>query len=46
MKKYKWIIVVTIITIGFIYYSVSGSEITGSTACFSDEINKIQKEGK
>lgn len=45
MKKLKWFILIIIIVLGVLYYKVSDSEITVSTACFSNEIHKMQKGG-
>lgn len=46
MKGSKWLILIMIIIMGILYYKVSSSERTISTACFTNEIQKVKQEGK
>lgn len=46
MKRSKWLILTLVILMGILYYKVSNSERTISTAYFTNEIQKVKQEGK
>ncbi|MBS7006957.1 hypothetical protein [Anaerostipes sp.] len=46
MKRNRWMILILVVVIGFLYFKVSDSERTISAACFTNEIQTVKKEKK